>query len=152
MFFQTHHTPIGAITLLASDSAITRLHFGNVAVADACRTETPLLRQALEQLTEYFEGTRKEFTLPLNPKGTAFQQEVWTALRGIPYGETRSYGEIAVEIGRPRAARAVGMANHSNPLAIFIPCHRVVGADHSLTGYAGGLQVKQQLLLLESNQ
>lgn len=108
-----------------------------------------LLLRAAEELGEYFAGRRRNFTLSLAPRGTEFQQRVWSELRRIPYGETRSYGEIARAIGQPRACRAVGMANNRNPIAILIPCHRVIGRDGSLTGYAAGLTVKQQLLELE---
>jgi len=98
------------------------------------------------QLEEYFEGERTEFDLPLSPSGTAFQRRVWTALRDIPYGETRSYGQTAQAIGSPSASRAVGLANGQNPIPIIVPCHRVVGADGSLTGYGGGLDTKRWLL------
>lgn len=111
----------------------------------ACR----LLWQAAAELGEYFAGRRRDFTLPLAPRGTEFQQRVWSELRRIPCGETRTYGEIARAIGQPRACRAVGMANNRNPIAILIPCHRVIGRDGSLTGYAAGLNVKRQLLELE---
>lgn len=111
----------------------------------ACR----LLWQAAAELGEYFAGRRRNFTLPLAPRGTEFQQRVWSELRRIPCGETRTYGEIARAIGQPRACRAVGMANNRNPIAILIPCHRVIGRDGSLTGYAAGLTVKRQLLELE---
>lgn len=110
---------------------------------------TPLLRQAAAELAAYFAGDLREFTVPLAPKGTPFQQKVWAALREIPYGETRSYKEIAAMVGNEKACRAVGMANNRNPLPIFIPCHRVVGADGELVGYAGGLDVKTFLLELE---
>ena len=113
-------------------------------------TDTPLLLRGIGQLEEYFTGARKTFDLPLAPGGTPFQQAVWQALTAIPWGETRSYGQIAREIGRPGAARAVGMANHRNPLPILIPCHRVIGAGGRLVGYAGGLELKQALLRLES--
>ena len=93
--------------------------------------------------------SRREFTIPLEPAGTPFQKQVWEALRTIPYGETRTYGQIAVQIGRPKASRAVGMGNHKNPIAILIPCHRVIGADGSLTGYGGGLDIKEFLLKRE---
>jgi methylated-DNA-[protein]-cysteine S-methyltransferase len=106
-------------------------------------------REFLRQLEEYFEGKRARFDIPLDVTGTAFQMAVWSELQRIPYGETRSYGEIAARIGKPRAARAVGMANHDNPIAVVIPCHRVVGRDGSLTGYAGGLHLKEELLSLE---
>ena len=108
-----------------------------------------LLLRAAAELDEYFAGRRRDFTLPLAPRGTAFQQAVWEALRSIPYGQTRTYAEIAQAVGKPRACRAVGMANHHNPIAILIPCHRVVGSDGSLTGYAAGVGIKAQLLALE---
>lgn len=111
--------------------------------------ETPLLREASGQLDAYFAGRLKVFSLPLAPKGTDFQQKVWNVLRQIPYGETRTYGEIALLAGNPKASRAVGMANNRNPLPVFIPCHRVIGTNGSLTGYAGGLDVKLKLLQLE---
>ena len=110
---------------------------------------SPLLDAAEAQLREYFAGTRRTFDLPLAPRGTAFQQRVWAALRAIPYGETRTYGELAAAIGSPSASRAVGMANHHNPIPIVIPCHRVIGANGTLTGYAGGLEIKRKLLALE---
>lgn len=111
--------------------------------------ETSLLKNAALQLNEYLEGKRNSFDLPLNPNGTEFQKKVWAALCDIPYGETRSYKQIAEYIGNPKACRAVGMANNKNPIMIFIPCHRVVGSDGSLTGYAGGLDMKEKLLSLE---
>ena len=107
------------------------------------------LEEAKQQLAEYFAGQRQAFDLPLRMQGTPFQQKVWAALREIPYGETRSYGQIAAQVGNPKAGRAVGMANNRNPIAIIVPCHRVIGANGSLTGYAGGLSVKQELLALE---
>lgn len=113
--------------------------------------ETDLLKQARRQLSEYFNGTRKEFTLPLSMKGTPFQVQVWNALLEIPYGETRSYKEIAQAVQSPNACRAVGMANHNNPIGIVVPCHRVIGSDGSMTGYAGGLDIKKKLLELERN-
>jgi methylated-DNA-[protein]-cysteine S-methyltransferase len=103
----------------------------------------------VEQLAEYFGGARRAFDLPLEPRGTKFQLELWAALSEVPYGETVSYGELAVQIGRPTAVRAVGLANGRNPFMIVYPCHRVIGADGTLTGYAGGLEVKRQLLALE---
>lgn len=112
--------------------------------------DLPVFAQARTQFAEYFAGTRTEFDLPLAARGTAFQRKVWDALCRIDYGTTRSYGQIAEEIGAPGAARAVGSANHDNPLAIVVPCHRVVGANGSLVGYAGGLDQKRALLELES--
>jgi len=112
---------------------------------------TPLLQEAARQLTEYFAGTRKEFALPLSIQGTEFQLADWKALQTIPYGETRSYGQIATQIGNPKASRAVGMANHKNPISIIIPCHRVIGHNGKLVGYGGGLDKKEKLLRLEGN-
>lgn len=101
------------------------------------------------QLTAYFEGSLHRFSVPLDLRGTPFQLEVWQALQAIPYGEVRSYGDIARAIGRPRAVRAVGMANHDNPVPIIVPCHRVIGSNRTLTGYGGGLELKERLLQLE---
>jgi methylated-DNA-[protein]-cysteine S-methyltransferase len=106
--------------------------------------------EARQQLEEYFDGQRTEFDVPLNAKGTVFQHEVWAALQTIPYGEVRSYGEIAEQIGRPKASRAVGLANARNPIAVIVPCHRVIGASGVLIGYAGGLERKRLLLDLEA--
>ncbi|WP_346699719.1 methylated-DNA--[protein]-cysteine S-methyltransferase [uncultured Alistipes sp.] len=149
-------TPVGPVTVTASDDAVTGLCFGTELPEDSllCREEdaTPLLREAAAQLREYFAGTRRAFTLPLAPAGTAFQQRVWKALRTIPCGETRTYKQIAEQIGRNRAYRAVGMANNRNPIAILIPCHRVIGHDGRLTGYAGGLGIKERLLDLEKKR
>ena len=114
--------------------------------------ETPLLQEAEEQLNEYFAGARMEFDLPLAPKGTAFQKAVWAEMCRIPYGETRTYGQLAAATGRPSARRAVGGACHSNPIAILQPCHRVVGRSGSLTGYAYGVEMKQYLLELEQQE
>ncbi|MDE5623501.1 MAG: methylated-DNA--[protein]-cysteine S-methyltransferase [Alistipes sp.] len=144
-------TPVGPLTVVASDRAVTAVRFGAAGEpAASAGASTPLLRQAVGELREYFAGTRREFSLPLAPTGTPFQQQVWAALREIPYGRTRTYGQIAAQIGRPKACRAVGMANNRNPLAIVVPCHRVVGASGALTGYAAGLSVKEKLLALES--
>lgn len=142
---RTIETPIGPLTLQADEAAVTAIRFGAVGAQDA----SPLLDAAEAQLREYFAGARRTFDLPLAPHGTAFQQRVWMVLRAIPYGETRTYGELAAAIGSPNASRAVGMANHRNPIPIVIPCHRVIGANGTLTGYAGGLEVKRKLLALE---
>ena len=115
----------------------------------AVTEKTEILLKAEQQMKEYFAGVRKDFELPLKPDGTVFFQSVWNALQEIPYGETRTYGDIAAAIGKPTAARAVGMANHHNPIMIIIPCHRVIGSKGQLVGYAGGLDVKQKLLALE---
>ncbi|WP_418981960.1 methylated-DNA--[protein]-cysteine S-methyltransferase [Alistipes sp.] len=159
-------TPIGPLRIETDGQAVTRIRFGGDPNGDSSiepnsdpngdpnngvdeRADTPLLRQAVRELEEYFAGQRRSFTLPLAPAGTPFQCAVWEALRQIPYGQTRSYKQIAQQIGRPAACRAVGMANNRNPIPILIPCHRVVGADGSLTGYAGGLTVKSRLLAIE---
>lgn len=113
--------------------------------------ETPLLQETEEQLNEYFAGARREFDLPLAPKGTAFQKAVWAEMNKIPYGEVRTYGQLAAALGKPKATRAVGGACHCNPIAIIQPCHRVVGVNGSLTGYAYGLEVKEYLLELEQD-
>ena len=145
MSTRTIETPIGLLTLQADEAAVTAIRFG----ADGAQDASPLLDAAEAQLREYFAGARRTFDLPLAPHGTAFQQRVWAALRAIPYGETCTYGELAAAIGSPNASRAVGMANHRNPISIVIPCHRVIGANGTLTGYAGGLEIKRKLLALE---
>lgn len=144
-------SPFGQIAVAEKDTAITNLFLSGVPIPQEgyCQQETPLLLTAVCQLEEYFSGNRKDFSLPLAPEGTAFQQAVWQALLTIPYGHTKSYGEIAKEVGHPKAYRAVGLANKRNPIAIFIPCHRVIGSNKTLTGYSGGLHIKAALLELE---
>jgi methylated-DNA-[protein]-cysteine S-methyltransferase len=145
-----YHTDIGKICIADNGVAITNLFFSEQSVPkDAEINETALLLDAGKQLQDYLAGKRKSFNLILAPDGTTFQQSVWKALLEIPFGETRSYGEIAKSIGNPKASRAVGMANNKNPIAIFIPCHRVIGANGKLVGYAGGLDVKERLLNME---
>lgn len=148
-------SPVGALTLVASDKGLTAILWENDApdrvrlsplVEDAGH---PVLVAAERQLAEYFAGARKAFDLPLDFRGTDFQKQVWAALLTIPFGETRSYAEIARAIGRPTACRAVGAANGKNPISIVAPCHRVIGADGTLTGFAGGLKAKEYLLGLE---
>lgn len=142
--------PIGTLGLMDDGQGINRVFLKRDGEAYHDREgETSLTLWAAAELDEYFSGRRKTFTVPLSPKGTAFQLSVWQALREIPYGQTRTYGEIAAAVGRPRAARAVGMANHDNPLLILTPCHRVLGKDGSLTGFACGLEIKRRLLALE---
>lgn len=140
------NSPIGRITLCQDDNGICALIFG---ARSGCMDETALLLQAEHELEEYFAGRRRAFSVPLSMHGTPFQMRVWQALQEIPWGETVSYGEIARRIGNPRACRAVGMANHVNPLPVLIPCHRVVGANGKLTGYGGGLDIKTKLLEIE---
>ena len=145
-------TPFGPMAL-EGEAALTRLWLpGTLPDRYGRGEETPLLRAAREALLAYFAGERRDFDLPLAPAGTDFQRAVWDALRAIPYGQTRTYGEIAAAVGRPKAVRAVGQANHVNPLPIFIPCHRVVGKGGALTGYAGGLDLKGALLALEAGK
>lgn len=148
--YYIYETSIGKITVsVAKDgSAITGVHLGARKEAGEYG-RTTLTDLAIAQLREYLAGKRKAFALPLNAVGTPFQKLVWNALQTIPYGETRSYKEIAKMLGNPGAVRAVGMANHHNPIAIIIPCHRVIGANGSLVGYAAGLSVKEALLTLE---
>ena len=142
--------PIGTLGLMDDGLGLSRVFFKQEGVEYGfMEGETPLTDQAAAELDEYFFGKRYSFAVPLSPHGTEFQLAVWEALRDIPYGQTRTYGEIAAAVGRPKAARAVGMANHDNPLLIFTPCHRVVGKDGSLTGFACGLGVKRRLLELE---
>ena len=148
-----YNTKIGRIGIEENGMAITRLNFINKDVQKEIigENETALLKEAIKQLNEYLDGKRSSFDLQLEPKGTEFQKKVWNALKEIPYGETRSYGEIAKTIGKEKASRAVGMANNKNPIAIIVPCHRVIGANGKLVGYAGGLDIKEKLLQLESN-
>ena len=145
-------TPIGRLRMVEDAGVITELGLCDTDLPlypEYHEKETALILQTKQELAEYFAGTRRSFTVPLRPKGTAFQLRVWDALLNIPYGETRSYGEIAKAIGCPRGARAVGMANNRNPIIIMIPCHRVIGANGKLVGYAGGLHSKEALLRLE---
>ena len=149
MDFCLFDTPVGQMALAGEGDAISRLYLPGLPLPRLASRETPLLARGREELLEYLAGARRDFDLPLAPQGTPFQQRVWAALREIPYGQTRSYRELALAAGSPRGYRAVGMANHRNPIPILIPCHRVVGADGSLTGYAGGLELKRKLLELE---
>ena len=142
------YSPIGWLSIEDDGTALTSINFEKQACKD-CVKRSDLADMAIKQLEEYFSGTRKSFSLPMAPVGTQFMQDVWHALTNIPYGEVRSYAEIAREIGNPKACRAVGMANNRNPLPIIIPCHRVIGANGKLIGYAGGLGCKEKLLELE---
>lgn len=142
-------SPIGPLLLVASDDALTRIDFVGVNGGRGEAGRVPILALAKRELGDYFRGKLREFTVPLAPEGTTFQRDVWNALIALPYGETTTYGEIAKKIGRPAAVRAVGAANGANPIPIIIPCHRVIGRDGSLTGYGGGIAIKQFLLRLE---
>ncbi len=141
-----YNSEIGIIKIGVSDGAVCE-----IGIAD-CPSESAtsaLADRAFKEISEYLNGKRKAFDFPIAPKGTDFQRKVWSALREIPYGETKTYGEIAAQIGNPQAARAVGNACNKNPLLLVVPCHRVLGANGSLTGFAAGIKVKERLLLLE---
>ena len=146
-------TPIGELTIGEENSKITNIIFENQGKnfdkKNCIQKETPILQKTCRQLAEYFAKERTYFSIPLAPDGTEFLQKVWKALEKIPYGETRSYKEIAEQINHPKAYRAVGMANNKNPIPIIIPCHRVISSSGTLTGYAGGLDIKSFLLELE---
>jgi methylated-DNA-[protein]-cysteine S-methyltransferase len=156
--YKTMDSVVGKLKLVATDKGLAailweddnprRVRLGLVSE----NGKHPVLRETEKQLGEYFAGKRKRFSLKLDAKGTVFQNQVWEALRTIPYGETRSYGQIATQIGNARAMRAVGAANAKNPISIIVPCHRVIGASGRLTGFAGGLDVKEHLLSLEGNR
>jgi methylated-DNA-[protein]-cysteine S-methyltransferase len=148
MRYAVANTPLGPVTVASTPKGLAAIQFGGQTPEGGILDESAN-REILGQLEEYFQGKRVRFEVPLDLNGTAFQMAVWRELQNIPYGETRSYGEIAARIGKPGAARAVGMANHDNPIAVVIPCHRVIGRDGSLTGYAGGLHLKEELLSLE---
>lgn len=143
-------SPIDELLLTAEDGVLTGLHFSPFAIDPAWVHDPAALQPAADQLAEYFAGERTEFELELSPHGTEFQRRVWAMLREIPYGETTTYGSIANDLGDPKTVRAVGLANGRNPIAVIIPCHRVIGADGSLTGFGGGLPRKRALLDLES--
>ncbi len=140
--------------LVGADGVLEELHFPNrleqIQIPDDWRYDEECFQQALQQLAEYFNGSRQQFDVKIAPKGTVFQESVWQELCKIPFGQTASYGEIAKRIGNPKACRAVGLANAKNPLPIIVPCHRVIGKDGSLTGFGGGLEIKKQLLDLET--
>ncbi|MCC8018959.1 MAG: methylated-DNA--[protein]-cysteine S-methyltransferase [Rikenellaceae bacterium] len=145
-FYETAHGPFGICERGGAVSAV----FSGRSVPDGYTVaETPLIKRAAVQLGEYFVGRRREFDLPLHASGTPFELKVWQALRDIPYGQTRTYGQIAAAVGSPKACRAVGRANSRNPHIILTPCHRVIGADGRLTGFAAGLDLKGSLLALE---
>ena len=153
MFWHETDTPVGRVLLAGNSAALERVHFQAgphpLRPPASWRQAAAPFNRAVTQLKEYFCGARRTFELPLAPAGTPFQLAVWQALRGIPYGETLSYGELAQRLGLPGGARAVGLANGANPLPIVVPCHRVIGADGSLTGFGGGLDIKRALLSLE---
>ena len=152
--FSYVESPIGRLLLTSDGTSLTGLYMETsrkTQVTDGWVEDATVapLAETVRQLTEYFAGTRREFDLPLRLKGTEFQQRVWRELTAIPYGETWSYGQLAKRINKPSASRAVGLANGRNPISILVPCHRVIGADGSLTGYGGGVERKQWLLAHE---
>jgi methylated-DNA-[protein]-cysteine S-methyltransferase len=155
LFQTTIDSPIGKLGLVANEEALVAIRFENEAHPFKALTETvrhhEILELAARELGEYFRHRRRAFDTPLAPEGTPFQRQTWTVLREIPFGETVSYGELAKRMGRPGASRAVGGANGRNPLPIIVPCHRVIGADGTLTGFGGGLDVKRWLLEHERN-
>lgn len=154
----THYTflecLVGRLMLAGGDGVLMLINFPTGSQALMPETswsrDDTMFAEAVGQLREYFAGDRTEFTMPLEMDGTDFQKDVWVALRDVPFGATVSYGELARRVGRPNASRAVGAANHANPLPIVVPCHRVIGADRSLTGFGGGLETKQKLLEFEN--
>lgn len=150
--YYSQNTKIGEITIFEENNFIINVCFAQkqLSTIGCHKTPTPLICKAFEQLTEYIDRKRQDFNLPLKPKGTVFQQKVWKELLKIPYGRTVSYKDIATATGNANASRAVGMANNKNPIPIFIPCHRVIGKNGSLTGYAGGLGLKKTLLKIEN--
>lgn len=157
MIYLEHHSTIGPITIAASELGICSIRFLGHAHFDVAHMQTwqnqpehSLLQLAARQLDEYLAGQRQQFDLPLDLRGTPFQQKVWQALQTIPYGATSHYGALAEQIGNPKAARPLGAANGRNPISIVVPCHRVIGANGDLVGYAGGLERKKTLLALEA--
>ena len=144
--------PFGRIGLEETDGAITRLYLVVDPAPTASDRESALLRRAFDQLEAYWQGQLKSFDLPLEPRGTDFMRLVWQQLVAVPYGQTATYRDIAVAVGRPKACRAVGLANNRNPIPIFIPCHRIIGQGGALTGYRGGLDMKRALLDLEAGK
>jgi methylated-DNA-[protein]-cysteine S-methyltransferase len=154
MISTVYQSPIGKLTLVSDGTALTHLDFENAkrAAPEHPRGTDKVLDLARTELDAYFAGRLKAFAVPVRPHGSEFQRKCWAALQKIPYGATRTYGQQAAAVGNPNAMRAVGLANGRNPIAVIIPCHRVIGADGSLTGFGGGLERKQFLLALEQGQ
>ncbi|MEM9256455.1 MAG: methylated-DNA--[protein]-cysteine S-methyltransferase [Pseudomonadota bacterium] len=152
MNYRYLNSPIGKLRLLSNGNQLVRIEFQTQYHLDPADTEAndSALAACYAQLDEYFAGRRETFDVPMAPEGTAFQRQVWEALKTIPYGHTRSYSDVARQIGRDRAVRAVGAANGRNPIPVIVPCHRVIGSDGKLTGFAGGLEAKRSLLRLEA--
>ncbi|WP_276798392.1 methylated-DNA--[protein]-cysteine S-methyltransferase [Fusobacterium gonidiaformans] len=149
-YYIKYVSPVADLYLVEEQGQLVEIAFHHLEKKEEMEEKnTELLQEVKRQLEEYFSGRLQNFDLPLKPKGTDFQKQVWKALLMIPYGETKSYGDIAKQIGKEKAVRAVGGANHVNPISIVIPCHRVIGKNGNLTGYGGGLEVKEKLLELE---
>ena len=155
MYYDIIESPISPILLAGNEEGLKHLVFlkskDNIKIPDDWIENKEFFMETSRQLEAYFSGKLNSFDMKLAPEGTEFQKSVWDALKEIPYGETRTYKDIAISIGKPKAYRAVGLANNRNPIAIIVPCHRVIGADGKLTGYAGGLDIKEFLLKLEEN-
>lgn len=148
-YYTTVPSPIGKLTLTSDGVKLTGLHMDPYEPLPGLKRDKEPFAEVIEQLESYFAGQRKNFDLPMSPAGTPFQLKVWSALRKIPYGQTQCYGDIARRIRNPKAVRAVGRANGANPIAIIVPCHRVIGSNGTLTGFGGGLDRKAKLLALE---
>ncbi|MDR0606188.1 MAG: methylated-DNA--[protein]-cysteine S-methyltransferase [Bacteroidales bacterium] len=147
-YYYYYQTEVGKIYIVEEDNAIVNIKY-KIEISNGEEQQTALIKETCRQLIEYFDGKRKKFDIPIKLKGTSFQQKVWSALQTIPYGEVWSYKYLAETIGSPKGYRAVGMANNHNPISIIVPCHRVIGSDGSLVGYAGGLDRKKLLLEIE---
>jgi methylated-DNA-[protein]-cysteine S-methyltransferase len=158
LFYKFMNSPVGKLKLVASEKGLVAILWENdkpsrVRLAELAEDANhPMLQKTEQQLQEYFAGKRMSFSVPLDMKGTPFQKNVWEALLAIPFGETRTYGDLAKKLGNPTATRAVGAANGRNPVSIIVPCHRVIGASGKLTGFAGGLETKAHLLGLEGGE
>lgn len=148
MLYCKLETPVGYMLIAQKGDSLAAAKFAR-DIPDVPQGDSALLQEARRQITQYFHGNRRAFDLPLHMEGTPFQLAIWRALLGIPYGETRSYADIARQIGHPKAYRAVGAANHANPLCVLVPCHRVIASSGRLCGYAGGVDVKGKLLAME---
>lgn len=144
-----YDTILGVLGVMDNGKAIVEVFYGKEKKEDTKIYESPLIKEAYVQINDFLEGKIKDFNLPIYFEGTDFQKKVWSALMNIPYGETRSYKDIAEKVGSPKAYRAVGMTNNKNPISIIIPCHRVIGANGKLVGYGGGIDIKEKLLQLE---
>jgi len=157
LVYKTVRSPVGKLKLVAIDKGLVAILWeneksGRVPLSELQKNDRhPILLKTEQQLNEYFAGQRKQFSIALDMRGTRFQKNVWDALLAIPFGETRSYGQLAKQLGNPNASRAVGAANGRNPLSIIVPCHRVIGSSGKLTGFAGGLETKAHLLSLEKS-